>query len=704
MTTTTQRLYLTTDAPAVAVAPSGVWTGLGTSVAVAAADPRPVSPAVTQTGSAAGTSGQQIRIQSVVGPPLPAGGSLTSVTLMQSYSANGASQQARAVLTARVVSNDGTTVLATIGTVNSALLTTGGVQRWHELTVAGPVDVPAGARVVVDFGAVFTGSRTVQTSSRSYADPDATAADLNTANARVPWIDVVIETVDPPDPPTDLHQSGATTEDVTVSWSPPAGGGPVTSYEYRWDGWGAWNDIGDVLTWSSDGFGPGVTSLFEVRAVGPGGVSAPVGVVTETLTPGTPDRRWWTHRLADALGLDPVNDQPIVQVRTWDGAGFVVDDVLSRALQSYQVTYGRRDPTSRVEALTANLVWATPKLAAGEVATPTVATRLQVALSPAVCTALGIPADAGIRFTGEVTDPTVAHAQRLTAAAAVGRMGRANRIPVDGTGWPVEDDGNRVARILPAAGVGIDVGTIDPGFVNVAAPTRLETVATLLEQVAASSLGQLVEQPSGVVDWHDAEHRRDPVVALTASAAAVLRDVTWTQRLASLVNDLDVKTAAGAVVTVEDTESSDPDRYGPWPGSLDTILTTDVDARALGTDVVGRRADPSWQLPDLTMNLIRTVPIGQLGDVLQLRYGSLIELTDLPVEFPNNGRVFVEGWVESATPRVWSMSLSVSDPLQSGVGIRWIDWPDTDDYQWQDLHLDVSWFDLARIYDPADTI
>lgn len=419
-------------------------------------------------------------------------------------------------------------------------------------------------------------------------------------------------------------------------------------------------------------------------------------------TPVDADRRWWTHRLAAAAGLDPVDSQPVVQVRVWDGSGFVVDDTLSRGLQSYQVTYGRKDTTSRVEPLTCALVWATPALTS----TPGVATRLQVALSPAFCDAIGLDPDDGIRFTGEVTDPAVAHARRLTTAATAGRLGRGHRMPVDGTGWPVESDAARIARILPAARVDLQVGTIDPPAVNVAPPTRLETAATLLEKTSTSALGQVVEQPSGVIDWHGPDHRRDPAVAVTLTAGQVLRDVTWSQRLASLVNDLDVKLDDGTVVTITDPESSDPNRYGPWPASIDTILTSTTDAGGLGVDVVGRRADPSWQLPDLTLDLVRTIPIvGTLPAVLALRHGSLLEVTDLPVGFPlAAGRMFVEGYVETATPRTWSLVLQVSDPLQSGVGIRWIDWPDTDAYQWQDLDPDLTWLDLARIYDPADTL
>lgn len=411
------------------------------------------------------------------------------------------------------------------------------------------------------------------------------------------------------------------------------------------------------------------------------------------------NRRSWTHRLLERLGFDPVFADAAVQVHTYDGAAWSYDTDLSSALVSYTVTYGRRDANSRCEALTATLVLATAR---APVPLP-VATRIRVTLSADVCAALGISTDVGVRFTGEVTEPTVDHAAGLTQLACVGRLGRAYRRSVDGITWPVEDDADRIDRILSA--VSVDVGAIDPGSVDVAAPTQPETVGSLVEVVEASALGRVIEQPTGAVDYHDAEHRRGLPVAVTLDSADVFRQVTWTQRLASLLNRVDVKIAAGTVHTTTDTESADNARYGLWPGTTDTVLTTPLDAFELGTEIVGRRADPSWSLPDLTVDLTRTVDPDDLPHVLALTHGSLVALTDLPAGFPlPDGQVYVEGYTETATPRRWQMSVSVSDPAYSAAGVRWVDIPDTDAYQWQDIDLDVSWFDTARVYDPADLL
>lgn len=690
--------------------PVGPWTGSN----VIPIHVAPTIPGATSNGFKVGNGGvtdARFRVWGWVTPPLAAAQLVTRVRVVArcEHWLAGTKALAVRVLDIPATIDPSAAQLPGVDVVayaTSGTTTTNGYRLYTiDVVLPAPVTVDAGRRLFVELGGDLLAGGSGQ---GLYIEAGETGTDLpftHGLSASNPmgrgWFEV--EYADPPVPPvapSDLVQTGATPTSVDVAWTAPGSGGVPTGYEYRIDG-GDPVAVGLVTATTIPGLAPAASYALEVRTIAATGASgwSPVLEVTTAPVPDA-DRRWWTHRLAAAAGLDPIAAQPVVQVRLWDGAGYVVDDTLSRALQSYQVTYGRRDATSRVEPLTAALVWATPLLTSP----PGVATRLQVALSPAFCDAIGLDPVAGIRFTGEVTDPAVAHARRLTSAACAGRLGRGNRMPVDGTAWPVEDDADRVARILPAAGVDLLVGTIDPGSVLVAAPTRLETVGTLLEQTAASSLGQVVEQPSGLVDWHDADHRRDPVVEVTLEAAQVLRDVTWTQRLASLVNDLDVKTADGTVVTITDPESSDPNRYGPWPGSIDTILTNATDAGGLGIDIVGRRADPSWQLPDLTVDLVRTIPIAGLADVLALRHGSLLEVVNLPAEFPNDGRVFVEGHVETATPRTWSLSLSVTDRLQSGVGIRWVDWPDTDDYQWQDLDPDLTWLDLARIYDPADTL
>lgn len=410
---------------------------------------------------------------------------------------------------------------------------------------------------------------------------------------------------------------------------------------------------------------------------------------------------FWTHALAEALDLDPVEVQPVVEVRTRAPEGWVVDEGLSAALAGYTIRYGRSEASSDTPPMTASLTLATDLMATS---TPTIGTQVQVGLCEPVATALGLTADQAIRFTGEVTDPTVDYRARLTTLTCTGRLGRLNRLPVDGTSWPVEDDATRVFRVLLALTnlLPVEFGDFDLGTYDVAPPDTVAPAATLLATTAASVVGQLVEQPTGHLDWQGADHRRGQVAHVALSAAAVFRAVSWSQRLADLVNLAEVKYATGAV-QVGDAASADPATgYGPYSASVDTALVDEDDAYAIGTQYVARRSVPAWRLPDLQVDLLRTIALEQLPDVLTLRHGDKVALTGLPGECPLPEHVFAEGWTETATPRAWRLVLPVSDPIQSGVGLRWIDVPPTPEYRWADVDPTRTWLSAVRTENPAD--
>lgn len=74
-------------------------------------------------------------------------------------------------------------------------------------------------------------------------------------------------TLSPPDPPTGLSQTGATTTSVTVGWTAPVAGADPESYEMRVDG-GTPFDLGLVTSHTVTGLLPDTTYTIEVRTVG----------------------------------------------------------------------------------------------------------------------------------------------------------------------------------------------------------------------------------------------------------------------------------------------------------------------------------------------------------------------------------------------------------------------------------------------------
>lgn len=101
------------------------------------------------------------------------------------------------------------------------------------------------------------------------------------------WVSVEATTLSPPNPPTDLEQTGATTTSVTVEWVAPVSGPAPTSYEYRING-GAPVDVGLALSVTVGPLSIGTAYLFEVRSIGANGESVWVALVVHTTDPPPP--------------------------------------------------------------------------------------------------------------------------------------------------------------------------------------------------------------------------------------------------------------------------------------------------------------------------------------------------------------------------------------------------------------------------------
>jgi len=379
---------------------------------------------------------------------------------------------------------------------------------------------------------------------------------------------------------------------------------------------------------------------------------------------------------------------------------WVTDPDRSHALAGLTVTYGRPDAASRCRPLQGTAILGIA--AAGDC--PPVGERFRLTLPPDVAAALGLDEDEAALFTGEVTDPTIDPGRRTYEIVGTGRLGRANRRTLAGAEWPVEDDGARAGRILTRAGV--DVGVVDAGLVDLIPPDGDATAGTLLETVTDSTGGSVVEQPSGLVDYHDADHRRDTPVTLTLAASQLSGRVTWEQHVDDVLNEMEVSWSGGAITARDPASIAERDTF---PGRLTTALTTASDAHSLGQLYVSRRSAPVWQLPNLEVDLMRMVDDATRADLLRLRHGDRIKVTGIPGPVhPYAGDVefFVEGWsmkVDRPHPDLpirWKLTLSVSDPTLSGVSIRWVDIPAG--VAWTDLDVGLSWFDLGRVENPAD--
>lgn len=651
---------------------------------------------------------RRTRVGAFVSPPLAATTLAGRVRFVQGGRSD-AGGEARVALVVRVVSGDGSVsrgYLLPFTATPTALPPTGaGNGTMSTVTIDAaltPLAVQAGDRLLVETGIL----RTADTQAVVRESYESWSADLPFAEVpfsdpqfeglgifRRPWVEFAF-TDPPPDPPTGLAQIAGALDSVTVGWVPPAAGAAPTSYEVR-VGAGAWVDVGLVTTHTVAGLSPGTTVAVEVRTIAATGPSTPAGPVDAS----TADALEWvqrpfvSHTLLATAGLDVEADQPAFQWHDY-AAGWALDDLRSRALMGWTITTGRPGPRDRVAPAVVTVTLA----AWGEYAAaglPQLGQRFRLTLSP-LLTALGLASADLPRFTGEVTDVDLDPHTRVLTVTGVGRYARQGRQPVDGTGWPVEREGARVARILAA--IGAEAGTLDAGRLDLAAPATAGVGAQLVDTVSDSTTGQLVEQRDGRLDWHDADHRRDAPTVLTLDAGELLRGFRWSQRVGDLTNAVTVRYAGGEV-HVEDTASVTA--RGAYPASLDTLLTRPAAAQAVGGLIVGRYGDPVWLLPAVLVDLLRTLDPAELPAGVGLAHGDKVQLSGLPAGGPYAERgAYVEGVTETLTPRAWRLTVTVADEQLAGAPMRWRDVPNG--VRWTDVTDGLRWLDVATIQDPAD--
>lgn len=354
------------------------------------------------------------------------------------------------------------------------------------------------------------------------------------------------------------------------------------------------------------------------------------------------------------------------------------------------ITHGRRSADARPEAATLTATIRSEFLSAW----PVLGTVVALDLTDGLLAALAAPEAARRRFVGRVVAPAVTPGVGLTTIVCAASRSRAARIPIGDTPWPAELDGARAARIVAEAAAAdptLVVGAHDPGVaVVIARDVDRQPVGALLDDLAAYTGGDLWETRSGVLRWRDSRARENVPVALTFTAAEVLSGSTFAQDLDGLLNDLTVGYGLTSFDPVTGTEAQATTRVvdtvaqgaalgvGVLSASVATPLQSLADAERYARDTVGRRSRPRWRLPDLGVDVVRTVDPARRSALIAAEPGVVVRVEGLPTTGPTStGEFFVEGWSEVIGKRDWRMTLAVTPRGLSGPGLRYLDVPAT---------------------------
>jgi hypothetical protein len=200
---------------------------------------------------------------------------------------------------------------------------------------------------------------------------------------------------------------------------------------------------------------------------------------------------------------------------------------------------------------------------------------------------------------------------------------------------------------------------------------------TLADQIANSALGQLHETKTGLVDYDDADHRSEYLVAnnytnLDANYASpnTIRSTTQTNRIRnSLIYRY--STAYGSTYSASDTDSIVS--YGLYERSYDSNIKELTDITNIATRELSLRATPRGSLETITFRLDNpNMPSALLDNLINAFFGQPVLVQNLPSNMLDGSfGGFVENIVMNATPTFVDLTLYISATPFSLSLLQW---------------------------------
>jgi hypothetical protein len=309
------------------------------------------------------------------------------------------------------------------------------------------------------------------------------------------------------------------------------------------------------------------------------------------------------------------------------------------------------------------------------------------------------------RFTGRVYSRTIEWqgvTRSITTIAASGPLAILNRVYIGDDPWPMETDGDRLARILAAAE--IQTGTpysADPGGVNVLArDVDRQPAGDLARLYATSGLGLLTDSPDGTIRYLDRNHAVDVGATFGLSASVIEDSIRVTATTETLVNDITVGYGTridGVDRTVVNAASLDSQSFfGYYGADFDSELDDAGDALDIANEYIYRNSLPGNSLPNITIDQRMTPDI--LGDII---IGDVVFITGLPQPSPNFLFAVITSYRERwANQGQWQIELELVDGRYWGRGTIWDD-VDTA-ILWNNVDTGFTWNNVGELINGAE--
>lgn len=221
-------------------------------------------------------------------------------------------------------------------------------------------------------------------------------------------------------------------------------------------------------------------------------------------------------------------------------------------------------------------------------------------------------------------------------------------------------------------------GSIDTGLYNMIPVAAANTKSNILvDQIATSALGQILETPDGLVNYDDADHRSNYVAANGSKELSGLYATPTTIKsqlqIAKIRNSEIVRYGTGYASTYEETDTDSIANYGLYQRKYDSNVKSLADV----TDIVNRdlalRAIPRNQFGAITFRLDNaSMPDSLRDDLISVFFGEPVVITNLPTNmFDGYFDGFIENITMNSTPAYVDLTLYLSPLDFSLVAPTW---------------------------------
>ncbi len=224
----------------------------------------------------------------------------------------------------------------------------------------------------------------------------------------------------------------------------------------------------------------------------------------------------------------------------------------------------------------------------------------------------------------------------------------------------------------------IGLGTIDAGEYTMASRQITDQViSNVANQIASSALGYLYEDANGNINYADASHRQDYLVANgytdLDAAHAIGAGIGIVQRQGDIANKIiiDYGNNFNSQYIAQSTDSQAT--YGLYAEQFSSYLKNAADVEDMGDRLIQLRAYPRYLFQSITFPLQNPeIDDADRDALLNIFMGQPVRITNLPPQMLGGEFTgYVEGWTFRASLGGLSITFNASPTEFSAVAQQW---------------------------------